>query len=98
MKSYLIICVAVLMTCLANSNIIRYPHDLWEGNECGVSESYYGRCTALRYCANVVNELKSNNRLVEVCSFNTTSELLTLVCCSQKDFELSKKIVVNEKL
>lgn len=98
MKSYLVVCVAVLMICLTNSSIIRYKHDLWEGTECGISESYYGRCTPLRYCANVVNELKKNNRLIEVCSFNATSELLTQVCCSQNDFEVSKQIVINDKL
>ena len=98
MKSSLIVCVVIIMICLTNSSIIRYTHDLWEGSECGISESYYGRCTALVYCANVVNELKKNNRLIEVCSFNTTSELLTLVCCSQNDFEASKRIAINTKL
>lgn len=98
MKTFLFVCVAVAVICMTNSNIIRYPHDLWEGTECGISESYYGRCTALRSCANVVNELKKNNRLIEVCSFNTTSDLLSLVCCSQNDFEISKRITINGKL
>lgn len=98
MKTLLVAFVVIFVICLSNGNIVRYPHDLWEGTECGISESYYGRCTALRSCANVVNELKKNNRLIEVCSFNTTSELNTLVCCSQNDFELSKRIVVNDKV